>query len=887
MRSAAVAVVVVGLSTASNAQESSLEARATDDAETGFDFDELDEIEEQAAGNDEDELEAEEDGGEDAGEEEGVEDHPYGEIEELTVRGRQGAGLSDLDDADAVTSFDAKDIEALGISDVTGLANFTPNLEIIAANPTAPTFFIRGVGLSDFNANSTGAVAIFLDDVALNAPALQSALLFDVERVNVLKGPQGTGPNRNASAGAIKTYSRLPSNEFGGSLRGSYGNYNFIDLEGGIDMPIVDGVLLSRTSFRFTRRDGTGTNRCGDAPPDDERVPRDPGVVGSGSICEEFVRPNRISDLPTGLRTTVNDQLAGGARIQLRYTPDLWSMDWLLNGHMTIRDQLAPLGQGFGIVGVQRAHDGSPDVQGILGGQTSSGYTGKDVREMVITRRDELRDEGLPFGEALDLARLDVADELAENLDIRPREGDYNRTGDLQNFTAGGSVRGDIPLGDLVDFTSISAFDYYERDNDQDLDSTPDELFELINDDEGWQFIQDFRFSGDANEWLGWKAGAYYLTEKIDAKTEALTGDSPLGFSGVSDRGYTQKLHSWAAYGSVEIDFWDDLNFLGGLRYNWERKNMDYGLILNTIPKRVQDAKTWSAPTWTLRLTYSFSDLVEIYGKYDRGWKGGHFNAVGNLNQQKLDFADPETLDAWEAGFRGMWFDQKLGLDASFFYYRYKDYQVFTFNQGFNVQPELIITNANDAENYGAEVDLTLNPIDDLLGIVRFGWLESRYLDFTQENVLIAPGVNGQVVEYPVLVDYTGNRLINSPQFQLTFMGQYELGLGRFGSLIPRYDSTWKSASYFDASEGVGPPNAFQGEPILPPNTLGQGPFWLHNARLTWSVMDWDTDVSFWVRNFMDETYKAGGFNATAFSSLVVLFVGEPRTFGFDVNARF
>jgi hypothetical protein len=93
-----------------------------------------------------------------------------------------------------VTGFNAADLEALGAQSIEDLASFTPNLEIVTAGSTTPTFFIRGVGLNDFNPNSSGAVAIYQDDVPLNSPALQLGTLFDMERVNVLKGPQGTGP---------------------------------------------------------------------------------------------------------------------------------------------------------------------------------------------------------------------------------------------------------------------------------------------------------------------------------------------------------------------------------------------------------------------------------------------------------------------------------------------------------------------------------------------------------------------------------------------------------------------------------------------------------------------------------------------------------------------
>ena len=859
------------------------EPSAEGEAEAEADpFDEFDEAESGAV--EEDELDDSE-----FDLEEPILEDAYGQpIEELLVTGRQSDSLAELDDANSITSFDSQDLQALGIADVADLSDYTPNLEIIAANPSSPTFFIRGVGLSDFNANSTGAVAVFVDDVPFNAPSLQSGIVFDAERINVLKGPQGTGPNRNASAGAIKTYSRPPSDQLGANLRATYGSYDFVDLEGGFDVPIVGDVLLSRISGRFMRRDGLTTNRCGNAPPFDEREVRNtlPNPPITGSICGEWVQNNQVSALPIGLRTTVNDMFAAGARLQLLWAPEDLEMEWMLNGHMTIRDQLAPLGQSAGTSGTQFDENGDPTF-GILGGTTNIGYVGQDVFEMITTRRDELRDEGLSFNDALNQARIETADELADNLDIRPFVGDYNRTGRLRNLTAGGFVRGDVSFTDRLAFRTITAFDFYDRFNDQDVDSTPDELFELKNDDQGFQFTQDLLLESGAEEWFGWDTGFYYLAERIDSEIETFTGQSPVGNTGIQDRGYEQTIHSWAAWGSIDVDFWDDLNFFGGLRYNWERKSMDYGLLINTQPREAEDTQTWSAPTWTLRLTYRMNDEIEVFAKYSRGWKSGHFNAVGNLVDGTLGFADPETLDSWEAGFRGLWWENRIALSSTFFYYRYKDYQVFTFDQGFGVTPELIITNANDAENYGAEVDLTLNPIDDLLGMVRFGWLESRFLDFTQQNVISTEGPNGQTIGVPVLVDYTGNRLINSPQFQVTFMGQYQLDVGRYGVLVPRYDATWKSASYFDASEGVGPPNTFQGQPFLPENTLGQGPYWLHNARLTWMCPDWNVEVSGWVRNFMDERYKVGGFNASGFADFVVRFVGEPRTGGVDVNVRF
>jgi len=144
--------------------------------------------------------------------------------------------------------------ESEGARDFEDLAKFTPNLEIVTAGATTATFFIRGVGLNDFNANGTGAVSIYQDDVALNAAALQLGTIFDLEAVNVQRGPQGTGAFRNASAGAIKLYSRKPSGGYGGYVRGQYGRFDYIDMEGAVEAPIYEDILSARFAFRSAAR---------------------------------------------------------------------------------------------------------------------------------------------------------------------------------------------------------------------------------------------------------------------------------------------------------------------------------------------------------------------------------------------------------------------------------------------------------------------------------------------------------------------------------------------------------------------------------------------------------------------------------------------------------
>jgi outer membrane receptor protein involved in Fe transport len=134
-------------------------------------------------------------------------------------------------------------------------------------------------------------------------------------------------------------------------------------------------------------------------------------------------------------------------------------------------------------------------------------------------------------------------------------------------------------------------------------------------------------------------------------------------------------------------------------------------------------------------LTYRFTEEISSYVKYSRGWKAGHFNANNDL----ANSAEPETLDAYEWGIVIAAFGERLKFNAQFFYYDYRDYQVFLLEDKPERFPSLEVRNADDAINFGAEAELILTPfigylpevIEGLKIEVRPGWLETRFLDFT------------------------------------------------------------------------------------------------------------------------------------------------------------
>ncbi|MCH2188037.1 TonB-dependent receptor plug domain-containing protein, partial [Myxococcota bacterium] len=148
----------------------------------------------------------------------------YKGVEEITVTG-SASGILQSDAAESAVQFDSEELDALGATELTDIARVTPNLQITQAGATSASFFIRGVGLADFSANSASAVAVYQDGVPLNASALQLAGIFDLQNLAVLRGPQAWGSTRNASAGAIKLQSQMPTGEYHANLMTTFGSY--------------------------------------------------------------------------------------------------------------------------------------------------------------------------------------------------------------------------------------------------------------------------------------------------------------------------------------------------------------------------------------------------------------------------------------------------------------------------------------------------------------------------------------------------------------------------------------------------------------------------------------------------------------------------------------
>ncbi len=843
-------------------------------------------------------------GADDAPPETGTVYEPPAGVEVMRVRGRGIAAIA-TEVPDSVTQFDASTIQALGAQNVSDLSKVTPNVNIVQPGATQATFFVRGVGLSDFSSNAAGAVTIFQDGVSLNAPAIQTGSLFDIEDVQIVRGPQGTGAFRNASAGAIRVRSRRPTGNYSAQLRSTLGVYDTIgdkgavegaliqDYEGALEMPIVEDLLSTRFAFRLRDSEPYKKNGCGDAIPFDQRLGRlTPGTtIDDIDICGEGRNPDtgrfstfppgrgQISLIPEGLPSEVGDQGNWAARGTLRLQPRETEMDFVLSFHGSRLDQFAALGQAIGLSNLG-------GLGTFFGGTTRGGYRDEDqapefnsLCQANSAGQCTNPNAGVQFGDRL---------ASGNPLDERPYRGDYNRVGKEIRDAWGGFLSGEGKLFDL-DLRALASFDTYDRRQDQDTDFTPDLLFEQTSEDEAWQTYEELSIGGELEaEPFSWEIGAYYLHEELE-----FAADTPLRLNNFFSREYEQIIDSFGVWGGFEWDFLDDFTLGGGVRYNWERKEFDYTaqqtIVGAMLPsQRTQQSETWTTPTGEIVLTYYVDEDVSTYAKYSRGFKAGHFNAIASDTIGDPP-ADPEFNDAWEIGLQGRWLDGRISILTAFFYYRYENYQVFLFRDSAAAPPALEILNAEEAETYGIEIEGTLLPlqgwapraVEGLRLSANFGWLHGEYLEF---GTFIEQLAAGQVFRIPV--DFSGEPLQNAPDYKVSGTVEWTFDLGRYGYLVPRYDLQWTDDVFFDASAGRGTAE-LKGTNPLPDYAIGQKAYFLHNVRLAYRTPTGNVELAGWIRNVDDQVYKTFAFDASTLSRIVINFPGEPRTIGVDLTVNF
>jgi len=786
---------------------------------------------------------------------------PWAGVEQLIVTGTGGTAAL-LEAPSSVVAFDNEDLAAIGAQNVGDIAEFTPNLEITSPFAASnPQLFIRGVGLQDSNSNAASAVAVVVDGVYMASPAGQLSQLFDVENLEVLRGPQGALYGRNASAGVIRVTSTKPVYEVGSALNVTYGRFNQADVDGFVNVPVVPDVVATRFSFKYARRDYLGENRCArfyydvdDTPPG--LSPRDlAGTKCNIGLVQDPGRQGNNSPLPRP-DGGVNNRHNWAAR-NLWLIEPMEDLSILVNVHGTQNLGRAP---SFQLRGVAPVLFG-PAPQQAREGIFSDANDYFDIDTCVRTnRRGACIEAGLDPG------------------DGSPFSGDYSRVGDERLTAVGTNIAVNWTNGPWT-LETVTAWEFNDREAVIDIDASPFVAAESFFEDTAQEYFVDARLTWNDESGVEFLVGATALYDRLGATNQVWV--APNNFL---SQQITQKTWHAALFGHVEWEITESVILQGGARVNYERKGFELTSGVRrlsfdtetpaTVPKQNDRALAEEfRPSGEIVLRYEPTSDLKYYWRFSRGYKGRHFNGTAVFPLTPIDAVKPEFVNSFEIGWSMSFFDGIVAWNGAGFYYDYENQQVFQLQDSPGVAfPVNTLINAQDSRLIGGESDITIR----WEGFEIFQSIGIQYSEFSdfrnvQREDRVSPG-SGDVLTTFRVDDFSGNNLVNSPELSYVSYAQYRWELPRFGSLTPRFDWRYKSRVYYTPEND---------------SRVGSDPRWLLDARLTYTNPEGTLSLSGWVRNLTDELYPVTAFDRKDGNGAIVWVISDPRTYGVSASLRF
>lgn len=785
---------------------------------------------------------------------------PWAGVEEMIVTG--GAGVASLLEAPtSVVAFDSNALNAIGALNISDLAEYTPNLEINSPYAASnPQLFIRGVGLQDSNSNASAAVAVVVDGVYVNSPAGQLSSLFDVQAVEVLRGPQGAFYGRNASAGVVRINTNKPVHEFKAGTNVTYGRFNQLETEGFVNVPIVQDVLSTRVAFKYVRRDPLGENRCHDDRDNNFPSPNTTLLIGTkcfdGMVREPGRPPNLNPPLGRPPKETHNRENWFGRWSWLLEPSD--DLSFVMNVHGGQNLGLAPQFQNRGTSEV-RAPTLLPDVYA----------TGKKYLDFDTCTRTSTTPG--PW-----LNTCVANDRFAGAGD--PFSGDYGRGGKERLTLLGSTLNTDWASGPWS-LTSVTNFDTTDREVVIDFDASPYIQADAFITDRAWQFLEDVKLEWDDDSGLKLTTGFQYFQEELNALNNYWNTPSTNLRQDI-----TQTTLALAGFGYVEWELTENVIFEGGVRANYERKNFRISSSYNpfrngefaasylTGYNNRRELSEQVRPSGEIIMRYEPTDDVKFYARFTRGYKGRHFNGTALSSAQPIKPVKAEFVNSFEVGWNASWFDDLINWTGAGFYYDYENQQVYQLldsQSGTVSVPVPTLINAEDSRLIGMESELTV-AWEGIRWFNSVGLIFSEYSDFrlVNEVVSIAPGAPAPSISKDIH-DYSGNQLVNAPELSLVGFIQYDWEIPDAGTVTPRFDYRFKSQVFYT------PEN--DGE-------IGANPRWLFDARIDYKVPDGNIVIGAWVHNLTNKYYPVTAYDRKKGTGAIIYVVSEPRTYGLTVS---
>lgn len=643
----------------------------------------------------------------------------------------------------AVTAFSQRDLERFNITEALDLAFTVPNF--IAQNNTglgsSNVYSIRALNNTETIATFDPPVGTYIDDIFIQRQNANNFKFFDFERVEVLRGPQGTLFGRNTTGGAVRFLLKDPDPEYGAYAEFGYGRFNRIETRATVDVPVTDKLSTQFSAF----------------------------YVGDDGFVQ-----NVITD------QTVNDEESFGFRGTLLFKPNDF-VTWDFAGTYMDQSHLSVLNT-------------DPDGEAVEPGTINNGVLGFiDANNIDITEprvagfniteggidSDQLT-ENLFSGQGLQ----DEVDSLILSSNLR---FDFD---DIQFEFITGIVNTDQNF--LVPFFDgfLGVFGGA---------TPPGGFFTIANEGEHDQFTQEVKATGSLFDGrVDYIAGFYYFFEQNDTEFAQQIGGA-LNYR----RFLENDTESFAGYAQADIDVMPDLTFTAGLRYTDERKEIEvrHSIPDSLAPFATPATATFDTGdledigipteqnvdllTPRMALKYDVTSDINVFASVTRGFKSGGWNARGVPAEELQPFA-PEIVWSYEGGIRSQWFNGRLTFNTTAFYSDVNDFQLPSAFEGADGGAVFITQNFADLRVLGVETEISALPLDSLQVFLNIGYQDPEYRNLdpsvrdSQQACLDGTGPCGVGIVAP---NGSIAEPVRAPELTISFGGTYTQSLGAFGEL--------------------------------------------------------------------------------------------------------
>jgi len=762
----------------------------------------------------------------------------------------------------AITAFQSDALAERAIVEVSQLSAIAPSVTLDGGTPFSGSTavlsaFIRGIGSNDFAMNIDPGVGVYLDGVYLARSVGANLDLPDVERIEILKGPQGTLFGRNTIGGAISIVTKRPSDEFEGEVDATYGEDNRAEVRGFASIPITDS-LSSSVAFSFKRQDGFV-----------ERVP----FRTDEPFVQEDIRNFNMAGFDQPSREGGRNEftIRGKLRWDASENFDLTlSADYLRQDqsgiqstllHAYTESDLPPGSLPLGVVAdlYNGCISGAPLPEGLCNGR------GTQVNpQLVLGGFAGVNVDGDPGNN-----RLLWNDQfISDDIDVSYATGPSFSQIEAFSFT----LVGNLELNDSMTLKSITSYRDLDWAAAQDTDSSPlviaDTSFTTVQD----QFSQELQLTGSAMEGrLQYVVGLYYFEESGTLIDWPIFGQGLLQIFGRNDL----STENYAVYGQVDYEVNDWLSFSAGGRYTNEDKSafllqQELNGLTFKLPLAAADSQT--SPEELLAIAESIpplfgdvggdpllfgfpdeqnlsfedfsgrlgiqvrpADDILVYASWSQGYKTGGWTTrftVPNADPNSAVFEE-EQAETYELGIKSRLFSNRVQLNAAIFTTDYQDIQL---NQQVGVSPT--IDNQGDATISGGEIEI-LALITEEFSIN----MNASHLDATFDTVLpdafLAPDNFRAGVQ-------AGSPLPKTPDWKLNISPRYEYVFDSGASLILLGDLSWSASLWNDTERTL---------------LLQRDDVTLLNLSATFIAPDGDWNLTVGGTNITNERYLVTGFS--------------------------